>query len=247
MFLRIYGNMNLFKRGKFINFGNFWHKNCFQNIYRLIIIMNEELKNILEKVKSLYFRYGIKSVTMDDVARELGISKKTLYQYVVDKNDLVTKVVDLEIENNCGTLTHLFNESHNAIEQLFEAHRFINQVIKDYSPVSDYDLKKYYPDIFHKLHSLRREQMYTCMRDNIKGKQEGLYRIDLNEDIIAKLHVSRFENTFDTEIFSNEEKTSYKVFYEFFIYHIRGIANEKGIKLLEEKIKNEEHKLSYNP
>jgi TetR/AcrR family transcriptional regulator, cholesterol catabolism regulator len=239
--------MNLFKRGKFINFGNFWHKNCFEKNFRLLMDMNEELKNILEKVKVLYFRYGIKSVTMDDVARELGISKKTLYQYVVDKNDLVAKVMDLEIDDNCGSLTHLFNDSLNAIEQLFEAHRFINKAMKEYTPVSDYDLKKYYPDIYRKLHQVRRDQMYTRILENIKkGKAEGLYRADLNEEIIAKLHVSRFENVFDTEIFSNEEKTSYRVFYEFFIYHIRGIANENGIKLLE-KIQKEEQKLSYNP
>lgn len=211
------------------------------------ILMNEELKNILKKVKDLYFRYGIKSVTMDDVSRELGISKKTLYQYVVDKNDLVVKVVDLELDESCCSLDTLFNDEINAIEQLFDAHKYVHQMMKDYSPVSDYDLKKYYPDIFRKLHKVRRERMYEVMLTNLrKGKKEGLYREELNEDILAKLHVSRIENAFDSELFTTEEKTSMKVFYEFFIYHIRGIANENGIKLLEEKLKNKEHNLYYN-
>lgn len=209
--------------------------------------MNEELKNILEKVRTLYMRYGIKSVTMDDVSRELGISKKTLYQHVVDKNDLVTKVVDILIEESCNSLECVFNTDLNAIEQLFEVHKYVTNKLKEYSPVSDYDLRKYYPDEYRKLYHLRRERMYEYMLNNLrKGKSEGLYREELNEEILAKLHVSRIQNAFDSELLTNEEKTSIKVFYEFFIYHIRGIASEKGIKLLEEKLKNKELQLSYN-
>lgn len=209
--------------------------------------MNEELKNILEKVRRLYIRYGIKSVTMDDVSHELGISKKTLYQHVVDKNDLVLKVFDLEINESCNQFECAFNPESNAIEQLFDVHKWVVNRMKEYSPVSDYDLKKYYSDLYRKLDKFRRERIYDFIMNNLKkGKEEGLYRNDLNVDIIAKIHVSRIQNTFDSELLTNEEKTSLKVFYEFFIYHIRGIASQKGIQLLEEKLKNKELELSYN-
>lgn len=209
--------------------------------------MNEELKNILEKVRELYVRYGIKSVTMDDVARELGISKKTLYQHVIDKNDLVYKVFELEINDSSKKFECSFNSESNAIEQIFDVHKWVVGRMKVYSPVSDYDLKKYYPDLYRKIDSVRRERIYDFVINNLKkGKAEGLYRSDLDIDIISKIHVSRIQNTFDSDLLTNEEKTSLKVFYEFFIYHIRGIASEKGIQLLEEKLKKKELQLSYN-
>lgn len=209
--------------------------------------MNEELKNILEKVRDLYVRYGIKSVTMDDVAHQLGISKKTLYQHVVDKNDLVLKVFELEIDDNCTQFECSFSEDSNAIEQLFDVHRWVMKRMKEHSPVSDYDLKKYYPDLYRRIEKIRRERMFEFVINNLrKGKKEGIYRSDLDEEIITKIHVSRIQNTFDSELLTNEEKTSFKVFYEFFIYHVRGIASEKGIKILEEKLKNKELQLIHN-
>lgn len=210
-------------------------------------VMNEELKHILTKVRDLYTRYGIKSVTMDDVSRELGISKKTLYQHVVDKNELVTKVVDMLIEETANSLDCAFSKDLNAIDQLFEVHKHVAIKLREYSPVSDYDLRKYYPDEFRKLSLIRKEKMYQYMLENLKkGKEEGLYREDLSEEIIAKIHVTRMQNTFESDMLTSEEKTSLKVFYEFFIYHIRGIASEKGIKLLEEKLSKKELQLSYN-
>ncbi len=209
--------------------------------------MDEELKNILDKVRNLYIRYGIKSVTMDDVARELGISKKTLYQHVIDKNDLVFKVFDLEINDSSNKFQCSFNEESNAIEQLFDVHKWVVSRMKEYSPVSDYDLKKYFPDLYRKHDKIRRERIYEFIVNNMrKGKEEGLYRSDLDVEIISKIHVSRIQNTFDSDLLTNEEKTSLKVFYEFFVYHIRGIASEKGIQLLEEKLKDKELQLIYN-
>ena len=82
--------------------------------------MNEDLKNILLKVHELYTKYGIKSITMDDVATDMGISKKTLYQFVTDKDDLVGKFIDLEIELRQEEIVKCFNTGCNAIEELFE-------------------------------------------------------------------------------------------------------------------------------
>lgn len=216
-------------------------------VLHVFLNMNEELKNILEKVRELYIRYGIKSVTMDDVAHQLGISKKTLYQHVVDKTDLVLKVFELEINDSCTQFECSFSADSNAIEQLFDVHRWIIKRLKEYSPVSDYDLKKYYPDLYRRLEKIRRERMYDFVLSNLrKGKEEGLYRSDIDEEIITKIHVSRIQNTFDSEMLTNEEKTSHKVFYEFFVYHVRGIASAKGITILEEKLKNKELQLLYN-
>jgi TetR/AcrR family transcriptional regulator, cholesterol catabolism regulator len=201
--------------------------------------MNEELFNILQKVRCLYMKYGIKSVTMDDIARELGISKKTLYQYVNDKNELVAKVVDMEISEKNKLLCATENTNLNAIEDIFEVHRMVQQMIKDYNPATEYDLRKYYPELYAQINKVRRERIYKNVIENLKkGKSEGLYRTDFDEELIAKVQLSRIEATFDDKVFTHDELLSPRLFKEIFIYHIRGIANEKGLAVLEEKLKN---------
>lgn len=199
--------------------------------------MNEELKKILEKVSELYIKYGIKSVTMDDVASHLSISKKTLYKYVSDKDDLVGKVIDIQIEVLRSEMDCKCNTGLNAIEELLIVSKMINHKMKNMNPGTVYDLKKYYPEHYTRLLNARREKMHSNIINNIrKGKEEGLYRNDLNENIIAKLQISRIENIIDSDFFSVEEFTSDKFFQEIFVYHIRGIANQKGIDFLENKL-----------
>ena len=175
---------------------------------------------------------------MDDVAREFGISKKTLYQYVTDKPDLVEKVMLLIAEKHNSFFKKLRAKKINAIEELFEVNKYFTGMLKNYNPSMEYDLRKYYPDLFKKIYEVRRKRMYeSIIRNMKKGIKEGLYRRDMDIEIIAKLHVSRIENMYDNEIFTNEELISTKVFNEIFIYHLRGIANVTGIKFLERKLK----------
>jgi len=201
-----------------------------------------ELQDILEKVSALYRKFGIRSITMDDVAREIGISKKTLYLYVTDKTDLVKRVVEHVGHCNFESLANKYDPEKNAIEDLIEVSIRVNSLMKSYSPSYYYDLEKYYPDIFRDLMVARRKIMYESMLENIrKGKNEGLYRNELDEEIIAKLHLLRIENLQENEIFSEEEIRSTKFFREMFVYHIRGLATDKGIRVLNENIKKLNH------
>jgi AcrR family transcriptional regulator len=200
--------------------------------------MNEELNNILSKVRELYMKYGIKSITMDDVARELGISKKTLYQHVTDKDDLVGKFVDNEIEIRQTEICKCFRVGFNAIEELFEISLFMNKLMREQNPATDHDLKKYYPNHYQKSVKARREGMYNYILLNLKkGKKEELYRDDLDEEIIAKIYLSRVESIPFNDLYTIEEFTSIRLFVELLTYHIRGIATKKGIAVLEKKIK----------
>jgi len=190
------------------------------------------------KVRELYMKYGIKSITMDDVASELGISKKTLYQFVTDKDDLVGKFIDNEIALRQEEICKCFGIGFNAIEELFEISIFMNKLIHDQNPTTEYDLKKYYPQHYQKTVKARREGIYNYILLNLKkGIKEGLYRKDMNKEIIAKLYLSRSENTNLNELFTVEEFTSIKLFMELLTYHVRGIATEKGIIVLEKKVK----------
>jgi len=195
-----------------------------------------KLKDILSKTFELYEKYAIKRVTMDDVARELGISKKTLYQFVANKNELVEKVIRSEIELAGKRHESIKFMNLNSIGELFEVSKMMNERLKKHNPALFFDLRKYYPAIFKEITKIKREKAYESVLNNLKkGMKEGLYRKEINPDIIAKIYVSRIEHNYDNSIFSIAEVTSIEVFNEVLIYHLHGICNENGLKILSEK------------
>ncbi len=202
--------------------------------------MEQKLNYILAKSYELFNKYGIRSITMDDVCRELGISKKTLYEYIENKEDLVRKFVESDVKRREDNFLQIFNMKYNAIEELFEVHKLIKQMINEYNPSTEFDLKKYYPEIFHDIKSGKRQKMYEAVLNNlIKGKEEGLYRHELDENIIAKLYVSRIESACENDIFTEEEYKSPAFINDIIVYHIRGVANKKGIDVLEHILKEQ--------
>ena len=147
--------------------------------------MDEKHQDYLLRVYDLYNRYGIRSVTMDDVARELGISKKTLYESVKDKADLVEQVMFHNQQNNVKKVNSLTSPEINAIEELFLVNYYMNQMMKEQNPSVGYDLRKYYPAIFEQLLARQRESMHNAIRVNLeKGVREGLYRDNMNIGLI---------------------------------------------------------------
>lgn len=197
--------------------------------------MDEKVLHIIEQVRKLYQRYGIKSVTMDDVAKQLCISKKTLYEHFKDKEDLVRQVLLLEHERIGKYFRAIEKEDSNALEEILEVLKLIHTMYRDYNPSMEYDIRKYYPDLYTRIREIRRKRMFESSYRNLnKGKREGLYRKEMNSRIIARLQVFITENMFDNDLFSIEEITSLKVYKEMFFYHIYGILSQKGLTLFEE-------------
>lgn len=176
---------------------------------------------------------------MDDVARELGMSKKTLYQYVQDKNELVNKIIDHEVAKKENMINNPELKEMNAIEATFHFTGLINETLKEYSPAIEFDLKKYYPDLYKKVNDIKKEKIQYVVINNIKkGKEEGLFRQDIDEEVIAKVHVTRIMANASEELVTLEEYSSAKFMKEMLVYHIRGIATEKGIQVLDDLLKN---------
>lgn len=191
--------------------------------------MNEKAVKILEQVRKLYQRYGIKSVTMDDVAQNLGISKKTLYEYFSDKEDLVANVLLMEHDDRCCMLSEIESKHMNAIEELFEVYKMIHGFFRDFNPSMEYDIRKYYPELYNRIKEARRKRMYESAMQNLeKGKREGLYRKELDSVIITKMHVFRTESMKDNDMFSMDELSSFKMFHEIFVYHLYEIMSQEG-------------------
>ncbi len=203
--------------------------------------MEQKCKEYTEKVFQLYFKYGIKSITMDEVARQLGVSKKTLYQHFKDKADLVEQTMMFTIKKHFQQISNMLTDELNAIEELLAINSYLNSVIeKEHNPAIDFDLQKYYPDIYRKFQDFRRKVTFdTLIRNLKKGKKEGLFRSDLNVEIIASVHMARMESQMNSE---NEILAKYnhkEVFNEIFTYHIRGICSRKGIEFYEQKLKEQ--------
>lgn len=195
-----------------------------------------ELDQIVMKSHNLFMKYGIKSVSMDDIARELGMSKKTLYQFVSDKNDLVNKTFEFEKVCMQDKFEHLFFEELNAIDQIFEAEKLIINLMKEHNPAAFYDLKKYYPIVHTKMVALRRMRMTEFVMDNMeKGKKEGLFRDEIDASMMAVLYMLRIEGVVEGDVLTIEEFTSSKWVKELLNYHVRGISTAKGIEYFEKK------------
>lgn len=196
--------------------------------------MEGKVEQIIPKVYHLYQRYGIKSVTMDDVARNLGISKKTLYEFFADKEDLVKQVLIWDYDRKLDFFLEIEKKKLNAVEELFEVYQMIKVMYKDYNPSLEYDIRKYYPALFSQFREIKRKRLFELSMKNLnKGMREGLYRSDLNASILSRLHVFRVENILESELFSVGELTSINVFHEIFVYHMNGILSESGRKILK--------------
>lgn len=203
--------------------------------------MTTEIKNnILQKVTALFFKYGIKSVTMDDIARELGMSKKTLYQFFENKNDLLAQIIQLESERDEKMTCLVLQNAVNAVDELMG---FVKHGIEEFakvksSPTVVYDLQKYYRDIWVQFETGMNQRIYEGTKNNIeRGKNEGLYRLDVDADVVAKLYVRQMMAIIDEDIFPSKIYDKIHLFQQYLIYHIYGIATPKGIALFDSKMK----------
>lgn len=185
-------------------------------------------------------QYGIKSMTMDDIARQLGVSKKTIYQYVTDKNDLVKKVMQLIVDNEKALVAQMNEQMENAIDMLFELTKDVSQKFGQIHPSIHYDLQKYHPEAQLIFEEFRTQFIADTIKNNIElGIKQGLFRDNLDSFIISRFYASKMELCTNSEIFPAEHYDFKTIHIELMRYHIRGIANEKGLEYLREKVKRE--------
>lgn len=200
---------------------------------------------IFEKVADFFMRYGIKSQTMDDISRHLGVSKKTLYKYFADKNDLVVKTLEIFIESDCKAMEEIKNQQFDAINENFAISKHVLNQFKNIHPSVWYDLEKYHPQAMQKMDDFTNQTIYAWVCENLKkGMDEGLFRNDIKIPIIAGIYISRIKDFFNPLFFQIEKYSFAEIYVEAFRYHIRGIASETGLSVLKEKVKKEKESLN---
>lgn len=193
-------------------------------------------EQIISKAKTMFLKLGFKSVTMDDIASEIGISKKTIYKYFSNKDILIECSIELAHGEVQEIIAKIEAQNLNAIEDNFEMKRMFREMFKsaDTSPL--YQLKKHYPDIYEKVNIVQIDILSNCFRKNIiKGIKEGLYRAEVDIDEYVKFYQILI---FDIKQNTLLEKDSHILEQKALEYHIRALATLAGIIELEKHLKN---------
>lgn len=199
--------------------------------------MEKMEKDILAKAVEMFDRYGLRPVTMDDIAREMSISKKTLYKYYANKEDLVTRAVVQMFQEISGNMTELLEHQGNAIDMLFSMDEVICSTIEKHDPSMQFQLERYYPEVSAMLEGMKKETVFLMMENNInRGKAEGLYRANLDAQVVTYLYYSRAQLMMEEDMGPFKDRPIEDVMREILVYHIRGVASDKGLAYLEEKM-----------
>jgi AcrR family transcriptional regulator len=191
---------------------------------------------IIAKATDMFLRLGFKSVTMDDIAREMSISKKTIYKYFENKELLISEGTMMVHQKIHETIDAIVAQNHNAIQENFEIRKMFKEMFHSFDQSPVYQLKKHYPEIHDSFMCREAEDCNMLFRQNIlKGIREGLYREHLNIDSFVKFYYTLL---FSINENTKSEKEVFELEYDALEYHTRAIATPKGIIELEKQLKN---------
>jgi AcrR family transcriptional regulator len=191
---------------------------------------------ILDKTIELFFEYGIRNLNMDDISRSLGISKKTLYQYVKSKEDLIEKLFYYDEMKWNLEFSKIKADNLNAIEILLKVSLIVYEEMGKLNPKLKFELKKYYEPIYYQFMVRKQNQIFSQMSKNIlKGIGEGLYRGDVNVELAAGLYVRNLVDMHNKDYCMIENIAFDQVFQVMFENHIRAISSPEGIAYFEKR------------
>ncbi len=205
----------------------------------LLSIMKEK---ILEKATDMFLNLGFKSVTMDDLANEMGISKKTIYAHFENKTMLVEETTMGLFCTISQGIDHICALGKNPIEELYEIKKIAMQHLKDEKSSPQYQLQKYYPKIHATLRQKQFDVMQDCVIDNIKkGIGLGIYRENLNIGFVSRIYFSGITSIKDKGLFPQDEFPMTNLIDDYLEYHLCGIVTTKGKKVLNKIINSNQN------
>jgi AcrR family transcriptional regulator len=192
---------------------------------------------ILEKSSHMFITLGFKSVTMDDIAAEMAISKKTIYQYFKNKDELVHDASLFVYEKISTGIDCICSLGKNAVEELIDIKDFVNQYLQDEKNAALYQLSKFYPKTFKFIRKKEFEKMQECVVRNIRnGIIQGLYRKEVNLSFMTRIYFQGVFSIKDIDVFPLDEFESKSLQDLYLDYHLRAMVTIKGLKLLEKHI-----------
>lgn len=200
-----------------------------------------EIKDrIIEHAEKLFMRYGVKSVTMDDIASDLAISKKTIYQYFKDKDDIVLAATKNHIDEERKEFEEIYVTSENAIEEIFRVSKCLRKNVRNINPVLLHDLNRYHSNAWNQWLEFKDDFIFNSIRMNLKkGIQQGFFRNEINVDIMSRLRLMQVQMSFDPDVFPLDQYDLYEVQTQLFDLFLYGILTHKGKDLYHQYLEQE--------
>src|SRR5476649_1155989 len=194
-----------------------------------------QIERIISGGEELFLKAGIKSVTMDDIAKHLGMSKKTIYQFFKDKNELVLALVTKKLQDDENQMSAIIDQSGNVIEEMINMMKCSEEIFSRINPIVIHDLQKYHPDAWKQFQNFKSGVLVHTLEELLtKGIKQGYIRPDIDVKILARMRVSQVEMGFNTTLFPVAEFSTWKVQYQFLEHFNYGICTLKGYKLLNQ-------------
>lgn len=188
---------------------------------------------ILAAAGELFYRNGIKSITMDDIASNLGISKKTIYQFYPDKDSIVMALTELELNLQTKQMDDMRQASVNAIDEIFKVMSCITGTFSRITSNLFYDMQKYHPSSWMRFHEFKEKSMMNFVEENLRtGIKQGLYRSDINVRLMAKFRIETTSLVFNAAIFPPDKYSIKDVQLGLLDHFVHGITTIKGHKLI---------------
>jgi len=195
----------------------------------------EPQDKILKTSLELFYKFGIKRVTMDDIAKELGMSKKTIYHHFKEKDDLVNTLCDAEMIKHEQIFDELFNESKNPIHEMMLISANMRKMMQHINPIFFLDLQKFHPQALNRFQEFKQNCAFKHIERNItKGIEAGFYRKDIDVEFTAKYRLSQLDMLLFGNYYSFEKISftkSHELLLDMFVY---GICTANGHQLLNE-------------
>ena len=213
--------------------GNFEHDKSFRRTFAAFIM---EIKDrILQHAQTLFMRNGIKSVSMDDIAADMAMSKKTLYKWFENKDQIVMGVINQHLNSAQRECTSVIQSAESAIDELFRMMEWMKQEFTNVHPSIFYDLQKFHAEAWQLWLGHKHEFILTQIIDNLRrGIAEGLFRADLDVDVLARLRLAQIELQFDASLYPPRQFGAERVSVAFIEHFMLGIATLKGHRLINQ-------------
>ncbi|MBT31461.1 MAG: TetR family transcriptional regulator [Thalassobius sp.] len=191
-------------------------------------------ERIILAASNLFWTYGIRNVKMDDIANELSISKKTIYQFFKDKNEIVTVSVKSLLEKERMFIEEKIEQSIDAMDELFISFEYFKKFFRTLNPSLSTDLENHYPEAW---------EVYLYYKNNIfknslinsmkRGIKEGIFRDDFDIEIMARMRMQQFQLAFDSKVFPLQEFDFFEIQIQFIVHFVLGISTIKGFERIQ--------------
>ncbi len=195
----------------------------------------EQVRKVIDTAWSMFRRFGVRSVSMDDVAREMSISKKTLYRCFRDKNELITKTLDQDLHSIENEVDKILQSEVNPVQQVLKIANYVSGYLSQMNPSMMYDLQKYHPEIYNQFSKHREATFLNRVINNLEnGIKQGYYRADLKPEVAARLYLCLMNHGPEQLASITDQANFSEIYKNIMRYHLHSISTEKGLNEVKE-------------